>query len=97
MSAALLDLLRKFLGLSLCQKYNINNKIITCLITKIIFQSIFLKINFKEQQDLIARMSSADLSSYRDQHFKVETLHILEKGKFDCFAFRAPEGSRRDC
>ena len=87
--------MRKFLGLT--EKYNINNKIITCLITKFIFQSIFVNINFKEQQEIVARMTSADLSSYRDQHFKVGTRQSLEKGKFNCFDFRALEGSRRDC
>ena len=85
--------MRKFLGLT----ENINKKIIAFLITKFIFQSIFLKINFKEQQDLVARMSSADLSSYRDQHFKVGASQRFERGKFYSFVYRAPEGSRKDC
>ena len=40
MLAALLDLLRKFLGLT----ENINKKKIACLITKIIFQSILSRL-----------------------------------------------------
>ena len=44
-------------------------------------------------------MASVDLSSYRDQHFKVRTQDLRNENLIIAlsYVFRAPEVSRRDC